>query len=186
MLYCLSHQGSMALNHIKSSGEWVEPWSVSSCFFFLNLALLWLQTGPQSERITGLGNHPNPNFSTSFGRALLNQSRIFIGRTDIEAETPILWPPYAKNWLIGEKTWCWERLKEEKGTTGDEMVRWHHRLNGHVFERAPGVGDGKGSLACYSLGVAKSWTWLSDWTDWLNWELFWFRQTDTSGENNLL
>ena len=62
-----------------------------------------------------------------------NQSWIFIGRTD--AETPILWPPYVKNWLIGKhpdagKDW----RREEKGTTEDEMVRWHHRLDGHEFE----------------------------------------------------
>jgi len=64
-----------------------------------------------------------------------NQSWIFIGRTDFEAETPILWPPDAKNWLIWKdpdagKDWRWE----EKGTTEDEMVGWHHWLNGHEFE----------------------------------------------------
>ena len=64
-----------------------------------------------------------------------NQSWIFIGRTDAEAETPVLWPPDAKNWLTGKdpdagKDWRWE----EQGTTEDEMVRWHHRLNGHEFE----------------------------------------------------
>ena len=80
-----------------------------------------------------------------------NQSWIFIGRTDAEAETPILWPPNAKNCLIGKefdagKDW----RQEEKGTIEDEMIGWHHWLNGHEFEQAPGVGDGKGSLACYS------------------------------------
>ena len=64
-----------------------------------------------------------------------NQSWILIGRTDAEAETPILWPPDMKNWLIRKdsdagKDWSWE----EKGTTEDEMFRWHHRLNGHEFE----------------------------------------------------
>ena len=64
-----------------------------------------------------------------------NQSWIFIGRTDAEGETPILWPPDAKNWLIGKdpdagKDWRWE----EKGITEDEMVGWHHRLSGHEFE----------------------------------------------------
>ena len=64
-----------------------------------------------------------------------NQAWIFIGRTDAEAETPILWPPDAKNWLIGKdsdagKDWRWEK----KGMTEDEMVGWHHRLNGHEFE----------------------------------------------------
>ena len=74
-----------------------------------------------------------------------NQSWIFIGRTDVEAETPILWPPDAKNWLIGKdsdagKDW----RQEEKGTTEDEIVGWHLQLNGHEFEQAPGVGDGQG------------------------------------------
>ena len=64
-----------------------------------------------------------------------NQSWIFIGRNDAEAETPILWPPNAKNWLIGKdpdagKDWRWE----EKGMTEDEMVSWHHRLDGHEFK----------------------------------------------------
>ena len=64
-----------------------------------------------------------------------NQSWIFIGRIDAEAETPILWPPDVKNWLIWKdpdagKDWRWE----EKGTTEDEMVGWHHRLSGHEFE----------------------------------------------------
>ena len=74
-----------------------------------------------------------------------NQSWIFIGRTEVEAEpeSPILWPPDAKNWLIwtdpdAGKDWRWE----EKGMTEDEMVWWHHRVNGHEFEQAPGVGDG--------------------------------------------
>ena len=72
-----------------------------------------------------------------------NQSWIFIGRTDAEAEALILWPPHAKNWLIGKyldagKDWRWE----EKGMTEDEMVGWHHQLYGHEFEQAPGVVDG--------------------------------------------
>ena len=95
-----------------------------------------------------------------------NQSWIFIGRTDAEAETPILWPPDPKNWLIGKdpgpgKDW----RQEEKGTTEDEMVGWHHRLNRHEFEQVPGAGDGQGSLACCSPWGCKEWTQLSDWTD---------------------
>ena len=71
-----------------------------------------------------------------------NQSWIFVGRTDVEAETPILWPPDAKNWLIDwKRPLCWERLKA-RGKTEDEMVGWHHWLDGHDFEQAPGVGDG--------------------------------------------
>ena len=78
-----------------------------------------------------------------------NQSWIFIGRTDAEAETLILWLPDVKNWLIWKdpdagKDWRWE----EKGMTEDEMVGWHHWLDGHEFEHAPGVGDGQGSLVC--------------------------------------
>ena len=80
-----------------------------------------------------------------------NQSWIFIGRTDGEAETPILWPPDAKNWLIGKYADAWKDWRwEEKGTTEDKMVGWHHWLDRHEFEQAPGVGDGQGSLACCS------------------------------------
>ena len=80
-----------------------------------------------------------------------NQSWIFIGRTDAEAETSILCPPDAKNWFTGKdpdarKGW----RQEEKGMTEDEMVGWHHWLDGHEFEQASGVGDGQGSLACCS------------------------------------
>ena len=97
-----------------------------------------------------------------------NQSWTLTGRTDAEAETPILWPPDVKNWLTGKdpdagKDW----RQEEMGTTEDEMVGWHRWLNGHEFEQAPGVGDGQGSLACFSPSVVKSPTWLSElnWTD---------------------
>ena len=80
-----------------------------------------------------------------------NQLWIFIGRTDAEAEAPILWPPDAKNGLTGKdpdagKDW----RQEDKRTTEDEMVGWHHQLNGQEFEQALGVGDGQGSLACCS------------------------------------
>ena len=77
------------------------------------------------------------------------KSWVFIGRTDAEAETPILWPPDAKSWLIWKdpdagKDWGWE-----KGMTEDEMVGWHHWLNGHGFGWTPGVGDGQRGLTCY-------------------------------------
>ena len=93
-----------------------------------------------------------------------NQSWIFIGRTDAKVETPILWPPDVKSWFISKdpdagKDW----RQEEKGMTEDEMVGWHQRLNGHEFEQFLGDGEGQGSLACFSTGVAKSWTWLSNW-----------------------
>ena len=92
-----------------------------------------------------------------------NQSRIFIGRSDAEAEAAIRWPPDVKNWLTGNepdagKDW----RQEEKGMTEDEMVGWHHLLEGHEFEQAPGVGNEQGSLVIHE--ITKSWTWLSDWT----------------------
>ena len=95
-----------------------------------------------------------------------NQSWIFFGRTDAKAETPILWPPDAKNWLIWKdpdagKDW----RREEKGTTEDEMAGWHHWLNGHEFESTPGVGDGQGGLVCCSLCSCKE----LYMTEWLNW-----------------
>ena len=93
-----------------------------------------------------------------------NQSWIFIGRTD--AETPILWPPDAKNWLIGKDPDAWKDWgQEEKGTTEDEMVRWRHRLDGHGFGWTPGVGDGQGGLVCCSSWGRKE----LDMTEQLNW-----------------
>ena len=95
-----------------------------------------------------------------------NQSWIFIRRTNVEAETPILWPPNTKNWLLGKDPDTGQDWKqEENGTTEDEMVGWHHWLNGHEFEQTPGVGDGQGSLACCSPWGHKN----SDTTEGLNW-----------------
>ena len=112
-----------------------------------------------------------------------NQSWIFIGRTDADDETPLVTdetplvsnetPLDAKNWLIGKdldagKDW----RQEEKGMTEDEMVGWHHQLDGHEFEQAPWVGDGQGGLACCSPWGCKE----SDTTKWLNWtELYPFK-----------
>ena len=95
-----------------------------------------------------------------------SQPWIFIGRTDTEDEAPILWAPDGKNWLIGKdpdagKDW----RQEQKRMTEDEMVGWHHRLNGHEFEQAPGDGEGQGSLECYSPWGHKE----LDTTEWLNW-----------------
>ena len=77
------------------------------------------------------------------------QSWMFIGRTDAEAETPVICPPHVISWLSGKspdagRNWG----QEDKGVTEDEMVGWHHQLNGHGFELTPGVGDGQGGLAC--------------------------------------
>ena len=95
-----------------------------------------------------------------------DQSWIFSGRTDAVAETPILWPPDANNWLVGKapdagKDW----RQEKKGTTEDEMVGWHHRHEGPEFEQAPGIGDGQGSLMCCRPWGCKE----SDTTERLNW-----------------
>ena len=90
---------------------------------------------------------------------------IFIGRTDAKAEAPILWPPDAKNLFIGKdpdagKDW----RQEEKGMTEDEMVGWHHRLDGHEFEQVPGLVMDREAWRAAVHGVAKSQTRLSDWT----------------------
>ena len=90
----------------------------------------------------------------------------FFGRNDAKAETPVLWPPHAKSWLIGKdsdagRDWG----QEEKGTTEDEMAGWHHGLDGRESEWTPGVGDGQGGLACCSSWGHKE----SDTTERLNW-----------------
>ena len=96
-----------------------------------------------------------------------DQSWVFIGRTDAEAETPIFWPPDAKSWLIGKDPDAgrdWEQ--EEKGTTEGEMAGWHHRLDGHEFEWTLGAGDGQGGLACCDSWGGKE----LDMTEQLNWK----------------
>ena len=104
-----------------------------------------------------------------------DQSWVFVGRADVEAETPILWPPDVKSWLIGKdpaagKDWG----QEEKGTTEDEMVGWHHQLDGHGFGWTLGVSDGQGGLVCCSSWGHRE----SDTTEQLNWtEIKSFRWT---------
>ena len=126
--------------------DYIESWAPKNWCFWI-VALEKTLESPLDYKEIKLVNHKG------------NQSWIFIGRTD--AEAPILWPPDAKNWFIGKDTdaakdWRWE----EKGTTEDEMVGWHHRLSGHELEQALGVGNGQGNLACCS-----PWTRLSDWTE---------------------
>ena len=95
-----------------------------------------------------------------------DQSWVFIGRTDVDPETPIFWPPDAKSWLIWKdpdagKDWG----QEEKGMTEEEMIGWHHQLNGHGFGWTLGVDDGQEAWHAAVHGVAKSRIWLSDWTE---------------------
>ena len=98
-----------------------------------------------------------------------DQSWVFVGGTDAEAETPILWPPDAKSWLIWKDPDSGKDCgQEEKGTTDDERVGWHHRLDEHEFGWTQGAGDGQGGLpgGLRFMG-SQSQTRLSDWTDWL-------------------
>ena len=123
--------------------------------------LMLLNCGVGEDSWESLGLQGDPTSSPKG-----DQSWVFIGRTDVEAETPVLWPPDAKSWLIWKdpdagKDW----RQEEKGTTEDEMVGWHHRLNGHGFGWTPGVGDGQRGLACCSSWGRKK----SDMTERLNW-----------------
>ena len=95
-----------------------------------------------------------------------DRSWVFFGRNDAKAETPVHWPPHAKNWLIGKdsdagRDWG----QEEKGTTEDEMAGWHHWLDGCEFGWIPGNGDGQGGLACCNSWGHKE----SDTTEQLNW-----------------
>ena len=115
---------------------------------------------------TGLSRKPKPVNPKG------NQYWIFTGRVDAEAEVPILWPPDAKNWLIGKDPDVGkDGRQEEKGTTEDEMVGWRLWLNGHEFVQALGVGDGQGSPACCSPWGCKelntterlNWTELRHW-----------------------
>ena len=97
-----------------------------------------------------------------------DQSWVFFGRTDAEAETPVLWPPHAKSWLLEKTDAGRDWGQEEKGTTEDEMAGWHHWLDGH--EWTPGVGNGQGGLACCDSWGCKE----LDTTEWLKWtELNW-------------
>ena len=95
-----------------------------------------------------------------------DQSWVFFGRNDAKAETPVLWPPHGKSWLIGKvseagRDWG----QEEKGTIKDEMAGWHHWLDGRESEWTPGDGDGQGGLACYDSWGRRE----SDTTEQLNW-----------------
>ena len=118
--------------------DYKESWALKDWYFQILVLEKTLESPLGSKEIQPV--HPKGN-----------QSWIFIGRTDTEAETSILWPPDVKNWLIGKdpdagKDW----RQREKGTTEDKMVGWHHQLNGHEFEQTQGDCEGQGSLARYS------------------------------------
>ena len=95
-----------------------------------------------------------------------DQPWVFIGRNDAKAETPVLWPPHAKSWLIGKDSDAGRNWgQEEKGMTEDEMAGWYHQVDGRESEWTPGVGDGQGGLVCYSSWGRKE----SDTTERMNW-----------------
>ena len=94
-----------------------------------------------------------------------DQSWVFTGGTDVKAETPILWPPDVESWLIWKDPDAGQDWGQEKGMTADEMIGWHHRLNGHGFGWTLGVDEGQGGLVC-----CRSWSCKElDTTEWLNW-----------------
>ena len=127
--------------------DYKESWAQKNwCFWTVVLEIFGLEIQPV---------HPKGD-----------QFWVFIGRNDAKAETPILWPPHVKSWLIGKDSGAWRDWgQEEKRTTEDEMAGWHHQLDGHEFEWTPGVGDGHGGLACCNSWGRKE----SDMTKPLNW-----------------
>ena len=151
---CLSHQGyAFPSGHVWMwELDYKESWSPKNWCFWTVVLEKTLESPLDSKEIQPV--HPKGD-----------QSRVFIWRTDVEAEAPIHWPPDVKCWLIWKDPDAGEvGGQEEKGTTEDEMVGWHHWHNGHGFGWTSGVGDGQGSLVCYSLWGCK----VSDMTEWLN------------------
>ena len=147
----------------SSSHVWMldykESWALKNWCFWTVVLEKTLESPLDSKEIQPV--HPKGN-----------QSWIFIGRTDAEAETPILWPFDVKNWLIGKDPDAGKDWGQEKGTTENEMAGWHHRLSGHEFELRELVMDRE--AWCVAVhGVLKSWTWLSIWTDRLSSLSYW-------------
>ena len=144
-----------------------ETWTLKNCSFWTVILEKTLESPLDCKEIQPV--HPKGN-----------QSWTFSERTDAKAETPIFWPPDVKNWLIGKdpdagKDW----RQEEKGTTEDEMVGWHHWLDAHEFEQAPGVDDGLGSRAYCSPRGRKE----SDATEQLNWTERRYQMASGMGDN---
>ena len=124
--------------------DYKESWALKNWCFWTVVLEKTLESPLECKKIQP--THPKED-----------QSWVFTGRTGAEAETPILWPPDEKSWIIWKdpdagKDWRWE----EKGTTEDKMVGWHHWLNGHEFEQDPGVGEGKPGIYCSPWGHKES------------------------------
>ena len=162
-----AHKGPSSQSYGSSSNhiwmwelDYKESWALKWCFWTVLLEKT-LESLLDSKEIQSV--HPKGNQSNQ-SRPKGNQAWIFIGRNDAEAETPILWTPDVKNWLIWKdsdagKDW----RQEKKGMTEDEMVEWHNWLYGHEFDYTLGVDDGQGGLV-QSMG-SQSRTCLSDWIE---------------------
>jgi len=143
-----------------------SPLDSKEMFFFLNSELLW----QQSLRLTLFKSRTN-DYTTTEPILLKGMFFLKLCTNDAEAETPVLWPPHAKSWLIGKdsdagRDWG----QEEKGMTEDEMAGWHHRLDRREFEWTLGDGDGQGGLVCcdsWGRRVGHDWATELNWTKWL-------------------
>ena len=157
--HCFAHNGLCSQSYGFSSShvfmwelDYKESWELKNWCFWTVVFETTLESPLNCKDIKPV--HPKGN-----------QSWIFIGRTEAEAETPILWPSDVKSWLVRKapdtgKDW----RQEEKGMTEDTMVEWHHGLDGHEFDQGPGVGEGQGSLLC-----CRSQRFWQDWVTELNW-----------------
>ena len=121
--------------HIKKQRHYFANKGLSSQGYGFSSSHVWMWELDYKESLENTLESPLDCKEIQLVHPKGNQSWIFIGKTDAEAETPILWPPDAKNWLTGKDPYAGEDWRrEEKGMTEDEMVGWHHRLNGHKFE----------------------------------------------------
>ena len=144
--------------------DYKESWALKNCCFWTVVLEKTLESPLQGDCKEIQPVHPKGD-----------QSWAFIGRTDVEAETAILWPPHVKSWLTGKDPDAGRDWKqEEKGMTEDEMAGWHHRLDGYEFEWTLGVGDGQGGLACCDSWGPKE----SDTAERLNWLTQWLMRQD--------
>ena len=134
----LSSQGyGFSSNHVRMwELDYKESWAPKNWCFWTVVLEKTLESPLDCKEIKPVNPKGNPSW-------------IFIGRTDTEAEDTVLWPPDAKNWLIGKDSDAGKDWRQ-KGMTEDEMFGWHHGLNGHEFEQTLGVGDGQGGLVCCS------------------------------------